>query len=661
MSENSRATEAKLTNGTSVHLVDYAMRLLLLGVLALHSFPGQYDKMDTFFEASYQWAFNFLDNSSYVWGADAFYTYGPLGYLLWPLDVGNNLWHAMLFRVIVHIVFVACAALFIFRAKSLWYPVSFLIAYCAIPPLGLSYEYQLLIVQVLISAACLEMPGRRGAILSVMAGAFAAMLLFMKFNMGVTAASIAFLFPLTSMRSHPRPTLLALAATVAGYSLSLLLLALVYLKTPANALLWLRETIAVAGDYSDAMCEYEHKWSFPISMGCIGLYLLICAWLAWSKSRIFGIALALLPAVFFAYKHANVRQVPLNLSHMFFVCLMFFAVFMLLLGLRRERLRYVLAAYGCVLTLYLAMAIWPEDKRVPDRFMPDILGTTGAKNLATLFRFDDVRARLAEESKKALAADALPSGWLDIIKASNGTVDTIPWENSYIPANNLQYIPNPAVQLYNAYTLELDANTAAHFDSDERAPTFLIFDYDPNYLGVDRRYPFWDPPKTMNTILRHYQAISINNGAKPRLLLQRLATPRQEEPAAFKTQDVRKNDAGKPLDPSKDALMPPQSGKRLWVSFDMNLTLWGQIRKFLYRVPSVHIKVLTEDGKMSLHRIIPNLARQPMIFDYMPRDAEGAAALFLGQPRAQDRIKAFVLDGPGLPFYSQVTTATWYQ
>ncbi len=76
--------------------------------LLLATFPGHYQPIRTGLDPSYQYGLNFLANSDQVFGRDVAFTFGPLGYLLIPLDIGNNLVESILLRLLVHALFAAC-------------------------------------------------------------------------------------------------------------------------------------------------------------------------------------------------------------------------------------------------------------------------------------------------------------------------------------------------------------------------------------------------------------------------------------------------------------------------------------------------------------------------------------------------------------------------
>ena len=129
---------------------------------------------------------DYLANSKYVFGRDVVFTYGPLGYLLYPQHIGSNLIIATWFRLCIHILW--AVVLFAYaqavRQKSQF--LLFCFTYVMAVALGLSYEYQLLCMVLLLCylPIKLEHPKSLGG---VVLGLLTACLMLCKFNLGCGA------------------------------------------------------------------------------------------------------------------------------------------------------------------------------------------------------------------------------------------------------------------------------------------------------------------------------------------------------------------------------------------------------------------------------------------------------------------------------------------
>lgn len=67
------------------------MSRLVLGMAVLATVPAPYNALDDGLDASDVWALNRAAADGLVHGRDLAFNYGPLGYPLFPLDIGSNL------------------------------------------------------------------------------------------------------------------------------------------------------------------------------------------------------------------------------------------------------------------------------------------------------------------------------------------------------------------------------------------------------------------------------------------------------------------------------------------------------------------------------------------------------------------------------------------
>ena len=79
-----------------------ALVLLTFSVPLMPGAPG--------LDGSWVWELNVLGRSPYVFGKDVVFTYGPLGYLLVPLDLDGHLLQALAIRTAESLLVAALAA-----------------------------------------------------------------------------------------------------------------------------------------------------------------------------------------------------------------------------------------------------------------------------------------------------------------------------------------------------------------------------------------------------------------------------------------------------------------------------------------------------------------------------------------------------------------------
>src|SRR5947208_837931 len=78
------------------------LRGIAVAYILLVSFPGHYASLGWGLDASWIFGINYAVAHGLRFGRDVAFTYGPLGYLLFPLDLGGNLSHAIAFWLAAH-------------------------------------------------------------------------------------------------------------------------------------------------------------------------------------------------------------------------------------------------------------------------------------------------------------------------------------------------------------------------------------------------------------------------------------------------------------------------------------------------------------------------------------------------------------------------------
>ncbi len=67
------------------------------------TFPGGYNPIQPGLDGSWMYGLSYLAGSAYVYGRDVAFTYGPLGFLLNPIEVGACLIAGMTFWTVLHL------------------------------------------------------------------------------------------------------------------------------------------------------------------------------------------------------------------------------------------------------------------------------------------------------------------------------------------------------------------------------------------------------------------------------------------------------------------------------------------------------------------------------------------------------------------------------
>ncbi|MDQ3918799.1 MAG: hypothetical protein M3348_10010 [Acidobacteriota bacterium] len=623
----------------------YLALLALAAVLYLFvsQFPGGYNPIATGLDPSWRYALNALHQSGQLFGRDVVFTFGPLGYLLNPVNLGADLIQTILFRLLLHGLLVGTLCYYLFWRRKAVPVIIFVIGYWLASVLGIGfsedqYEYSLVIITCLLTcvSADAETPPVAGAV-DVVNGLLAGSFLFMKLTVGLSA--LAVLIVSLAVRLLRRQTRARPAALLTGgaYVLALLVLGAVYLKSPGNFLDWLARTWAMADGFSVAMSLVGPTDMLIYALAALGVYVCLLLYLLLRKSSALHIALALVIPVFFSFKHGFARQ---DGHMMLFYPFMLAATSVVVLAVERRR-ELLCGALSLFVVLLLALPLANQWQLLnPWRLKDEAWAAGGRQHIYNLFHLNSARLQLLNQSRANLAADRLPAEWVSRIRTGK-SVGTIPWEASYCVANNLTWDPFPTLQAYGAYKASLDQWSADHYGG-ARAPDFLLVDF----LGIDERNLVLDTPATWRAILNNYEVVQRHEPPGP-YLLQKRAQAQTENLTAVGQERI---ELGK-------WVTVPATGSLLYAFIDMRLRSIGLLSKTAFRIPPVEINLFYASGQLRRYRMIPDTARDGLLINYPPGSIEELDGLFAR--KGGDRVVKFLIAGPGAYYYDRACTLVW--
>jgi hypothetical protein len=621
-------------------------------------------------DPSWIYAINYIPHSNYVFGRDVVFTFGPLGYLLWPLDVGNNLYRAAIFRFIIHVLLVFLVCYHISKSsKTFCSLIGFVIASTTAIACGLYYEYRLLVVLALL----LLVPSQDRKIwlgTFFLSSFLCALFLFMKFSLGVAGLAMLVTAVATWVVSKTAKAYIASLLAFWIYYLVLLLCAMIFMGSWSNFARWIKASLEIVQGYSVAMSIPGPKEVLVLGLLTIITYVVLLFIYRRISFNIFQAGILFVGALCVAFKHGFVRQdghVALFFTFIIAVmgvlflcsstwtevkatCIAFFIILILSLpptiaaisdpSIRTELMKsYLRTDIRNILIVETKVAFC-----VLKSYWRIITGIEGFTNIKHMVNLDDVRTDLHNKSQMALQKDVLPDAWVHKIKSCNGTVDVLPWEITYCPANNLNWNPNPVLQLYSAYTSFLDRWSSIHY-SGENAPSFLVVEF----TDIDDRHLILDAPATWQTILQNYKPVE-NDSKRGRLLLEK-----EQSRLSNVSLTMLKEDSVK----TGEWIIVPPSNRLLFAETEFKLHLVGEITKAFFRIDPVFIELVYDSGKSFTFRIIPNTARNGLLVNYLPTNSYQLESLMNGI--AEDRVVKFRFLGPGLWCFNRNIHIRWLE
>lgn len=570
-------------------------RRALAALAALHLLlafpPWALTLPDLGLEASWHDVITHGAAAGWQWGRDIDFTYGPLGYLRFPLFEPSLFWPVFLWNAALVAALIA-GVLGLLRRL----------------PLGAAAAAYAVIV---VSASLLA--GK---------GIFIALPLF--------AALLHFAEP----ESAPRKTVVALAGAAGIYAnvyvSSLVLGAAIFALMDASRILhrrapvflplygaafagafllagqsaatfgaFLRSVLEIIGGYADAMSIYG---STPETVGFL-LASLVAVALVVARERARRMD---------GWRDADTWLLFAAVSAFWFVTWKS--------GFVRHDLHSVLAWAGLSIGL-AAYAAAREAAAGPVTLRVVILAFAAATSCAAIWRSaaEVSPAAIAQRAAQALLAAparefadaarlvASPAAWLAARRAeaaaararvrdalpgleARGAVDMIGFDQGALLARRLDYRPRPVFHDYAAYTSWLIDANQAHWRSDRAAATIFVAN-----ATIDNRYPVLDIGKSIVELLTRFRAEeAIGNYVR----LQRRAVPLQSTAMEILDADARWGQ-WVPL---------PDAGGAVMLTAKVTPNLGGRMLRLALRLPQVSITVKLADGSERTHRLVPAMA-----------------------------------------------------
>lgn len=615
---------------------DLLLKAILWIALLLVLFPAAFIPLSTGLDASYLYAINALPGTDLLFGRDVAFTYGPLGYLLLPSSFGNNLAWAMAFRVAMHALFAFILASLFLRGVSAARVASFSVLYLLAVVLGLPYDYQLLLLLALWLGSAQEID----LLLPVAAPLCAALAVFfslIKVNLGIASCALvaSYLATIFLRRKPGRWVEAGLAA--AAFVIAAVACVVIYFETPGNFLRWIHAQSELARGFGSAMSYRGEPAVLVLGLAALAVFLVLLARFRLRERSGSFWWMTLLP-VLLAFKHGFTRQD----AHvvLFFSFLLGVLAVGLLVGRGEAEARASLGSCLAVLLLAVPVALAMDAPRTQEQ-VALVTGQRGAGNLRSVFRLPAMRRDVERRGRRQLEPALLPAAFVDPARARNLGVDVVPAELSYLPANGLRWVPSPVLQLYSAYTRDLDAWTARHYEG-PRAPDLVLAEF----RGVSSRNMVWDSPETWRAIVRRYEPMGVR--PRPGLLALRKRTS---------APDWSWRKLGEERLRSRGWTRVPRTDDWLFAELQMPLDLSGRLAETVFRLPPVFAEVVYDDGRKVRWRLLPETAGSGILMNHAPRNLRGLAALWRGGPKSH--VVRFRLRGPGLRFYPDSIRVVW--
>lgn len=232
----------------------------------------------------------------------------------------------------------------------------------------------------------------------------------------------------------------------------------------------------------------------------------------------------------------------------------------------------------------------------------------------------------------------IPSNILETI--GNDTVTTYPWEIGYKAVyTDLNMVYSPSIQNCNEFIPWLDQKVADYFYS-EQAPKYIILEDETIYFHIK----YLDNPLTWEAIKDRYNAVITQEGF---CLLERQDNISKREIELIHSE----------LYSTKDIIYCPENAD--YVKIKLKYSFYGEIKDFFWRTGMTYMTINYKDGSnCSGVIIVPNMP-SGFSLDYVPQNIDDVSLVLNTEDFT--KMSSIQFSGIGLDALENNVEIEWYQ
>jgi hypothetical protein len=604
----------------------------LVAAFVVASFPGDFRPITTGLDPSWIYAINRLPHTEFRFGADVVFSYGPLGYLLVPVDVGSNLIQAAVSWNGIQAVTAFLMVYHFRRHRRLDAVVMFSAGSLVALSFALPYEYRILVLLgLLLSVDPADRTPWRVA--SAAAAVIGAGLIYAKITAGIAAVALmagAGLVRLLQRRISGRQA----AVGTVGFVAILVALGVWLTGGPFELGRWFRASWEIASGFATAMSVPQPGGLLWPGILAIAGFFAAAGLVVRGHDRLLALAGAFSLAALLTLRHAYIRH---HGRLIYAVVLSALAVIALTVRTRRE---VAILLAGSLFVGAMAVTAFRTTGCLCT-WRGQALGLEGVRNVVSLATLPATVDRLHRRTVRSLGRDRLPDDVLARVRRASGA-DALPEEIAFMPANGLPWVPNPSLQSYTAYTGYLDRWVAEHISGSDGPGTLLV-----EFVDIDGRHAMFAAPTMWRAILSNYDAVGSATGrfGEVTVLVRTVPRPMDLRAIGAVTAAVGRWEA-----------VPPTAGL-LFAEINLAPTALGRVAGLVWRIDPVMVDIRFEDGSVSTYRLIPETAQDGLLISPLPTSGAEFRALLRGG--ASRRVEAIRIHGPGSDAFDPSIRIVW--
>jgi len=551
---------------------------LLILFLAVYTFPEFDPVLGLGLDQSYVFAFNYFFEHRITHGSDAIFSYGPLGFVRFPLLIGNNYLITFVFTFLFQLLFLwlifqACKNI---RQKGLW--LFFIV--------GLLLSANMRIDEKMMGCVALALlmhsHSRKNYFL-IIASIVTAISFFVKLNIAATSVMMTASYLVLDfvLNREFKNTLLVVAL---GFGFYIIVWLLIY-HHPEGFMLHLRNWMFISNGNLGATSVNANndKLLLALLLSCIIGYRIL-----FRSVNVNTVYVIFALALWGIFRYSIAREENYHAKAFFNFLILFTTV--LFIAEQKIRLVQMLVLVAIPYFYYQNMiqvghfhievkADYGGLKNF--RKAMDLFGNKEKQECKTLTEQNLIAVTLADSAKKIVG---------------NNTVDIFPWEVSYVAANKINYINRPLFQLGCVNNATLDKVNADFLNSD-KAPHYYIWTKQNingiEMISIDYRYILSDDGQVNFAIMNNYAQIYEDEKIR---ILKRTEKEKLSLEKFNHTNSIVWNEWV--------ALPDLKESTALRLKFTIDKTLIGKAKHAFYKEPEYYMLYKLEDGSEKKHRLV---------------------------------------------------------
>ncbi|WP_342756438.1 hypothetical protein [Kineothrix sedimenti] len=583
-------------------------------------------------DPSWRYFLNIANSLNLKYGTDIYFTYGPLGYIcyLMNLDNSSTYWFGIgiwgIIFVIHIILLIWLYKLYLENKLSLTAIVLSVLVYVSTMYESERDNYQLYLL--LLSVVIYFLGNSKSIIITNLLLSLMFFCKFSTFTSGVAFITIFIILRFFFDKDKKCILLMLPSLIIAPISYLVYNPSLKGLYEYVTGILRISSGWMKTQQWDDAITNQEYRYLLIIVLLYIML-IIISLLVDYHKSTIL---ISCSVSLFFAYKYsvtAHGIAMGIWLVSMLFSAIVlsidFRAMYSLIRTKKKYAFYYAASIVGCLsIASLLCINLHNNWGQIKDSLKNKVITFATLKDSSLLPELYD--------------NTYIPSNIIETI--GNDTVTTYPWEVGYKAVyTNLNMVYSPSIQNCNEFIPWLDQKVADYFYS-EQAPKYIILEDETIYFHIK----YLDNPLTWEAIKDRYNSIITQEGF---CLLERQDNIIKSELTLIRSE----------LYSTNDSIKCPENAD--YVKIHLRYSFYGEIKDFFWRTGMTYMTINYKDGSScSGVIIVPNMT-SGFSLDYVPQNLEDVSLVL--NTEDYTKISSIQFSGIGLDALEKNVEVEWFQ